>query len=215
VKEVFVTMFYDYNYSPTRFQRIEDFAKKVAERGADNCWLCNRPFSRREICLVTRAVADKLVIVSKCCVLETRADPTVRLVENFTALFAGRDDACGEVILQRGGSKSAGEHTALTHHQPLTIGIWRRHLDFYNSERLWLGIFPMRPRPAPSNFSSSMLASTPSIEGLLKRISALGLPLITCFSRGGGVLVYCFLSDSSPRRRRSVVRNWRHGRRCR
>src|SRR5215467_10466292 len=127
----------DYNYSPRHLQEIEDFSNKIAERGADDCWLCNRPFSHGEICLVTCA-ATKLVIIGKCCVLEAWGDPTVRLAERFAGLFAGRDDAYGEVVLEWGASKSASDYTVrrITHHQPLTVDHWRRHLDFYNSERV-------------------------------------------------------------------------------
>lgn len=111
------------------------------------------------------------------------------------ALFAGLDRAHGafEVTSSRGDGKQTGR--ADTKHLPVTLRLWERHLAGEEG----LGIVPIRD-DSTCVFGAIDVDVYSGLDAgaLARKAGKLGLPLVPCRSKSGGVHLWLFASDPAP-----------------
>lgn len=113
-------------------------------------------------------------------------------ITRFKAIFSGLDIAYGtyKVESSRGDGKQAGK--AVVVRQPPVDDLWKKHLEGIEPS---LGIIPIRQDNTCTWGCIDIDQYPVDYTGLVQRIRRLGLPLIPCRSKSGGVHVFLFTSE--------------------
>lgn len=116
-------------------------------------------------------------------------------MKSFAELFTGRDDVHGVYMLPKNASPSKkGKRVgaAKTVREPVTPELY----DAHNRGELMLGIVPIRLDGTVMWFVIDVDNYQDDLHPpLMKKINALGLPLVVTKSKSGGAHLWCFLSD--------------------
>jgi hypothetical protein len=111
------------------------------------------------------------------------------------ALFTGHPGAHGthgEPV--QDGLKWAIKTTARTLREPVTLALWESHL----SGQRPLGVIPIREDSTCSWGSIDIDVYDADLLGVVSRIQEMGLPLVPCRSKSGGLHLFLFLSEPQP-----------------
>ncbi len=117
--------------------------------------------------------------------------------ERMMMLFAGHTSAYGshgEPEQAHGASKWEIKASAKTLRGPVNVELWRKHLLGEQP----LGIIPIREDSRCTWGSIDIDEYDESLLHLIAKVQALGLPLVPCRSKSGGMHLFLFLTQPVP-----------------
>lgn len=125
------------------------------------------------------------------------AKKTESLAKQFLALFAGIETAHGThgmPVFKAEKNKWEIKSTAKTLEGPATVALWEEHL----AGKKPLGVVPIMRDGVCVWASIDFDKYDINLLDIIQRVEALGLPLVPCRSKSGGLHLFIFFSEPQP-----------------
>jgi hypothetical protein len=116
--------------------------------------------------------------------------PAQRIMDLFAG-FDGQHGTHGVPDLDPNGMKWSIKRTAKTIMQPVTVELWQKHLDGKRP----LGTIPIRADSTCMWGSIDIDQYDIDLVEIVKRVEDLGLPLVPCRSKSGGLHLFMFFAE--------------------